>query len=196
MTILCDAEIKELAAQEGMIDPFVDECVREEDGRKVLSYGLGSYGYDIRLAENQCYVFGMTPKGWNDVKAFDAKRNLNKLDLHEDDSGKYFWMPPHSYVLGVAEEAIKLPRDITVVAVGKSSYARIGILCNITPAEAGWEGHLTLEIANMSPDFNKLYANEGVTQLIFHRGTPCEISYKDRKGKYQGQKKKVVFPKV
>ena len=88
-----------------MIEPFVDECVREEDGRKVLSYGLGSYGYDIRLAENQCFVFGMTPKGWNDVKAFDAKRNLNKLDLKEDDSGKYFWMPPHSYVLGVAEEA-------------------------------------------------------------------------------------------
>ena len=119
--------------------------------------------------------------------------NLNavfEVDLHEDDSGKYFWMPPHSYVLGVAEEAIKLPRDITVVAVGKSSYARIGILCNITPAEAGWEGHLPLEIANMSPDFNKLYANEGVTQLIFHRGTPCEVSYKDRKGKYQGQKKK------
>ena len=179
-----------------MIDPFVDECVREEEGRRILSYGLGSYGYDIRLSETQCYVFGMSPKGWNDVKAFESKRSLKKLDLHEDDSGKYFWMPPHSYVLGVAEESIKLPRDITVVAVGKSSYARIGILCNITPAEAGWEGHLTLEIANMSPDFNKLYANEGVTQLIFHRGTPCAISYSDRKGKYQGQKKKVVFPKV
>ena len=195
MTILSDAEIRTLANEEGMIDPFVDHCVSEENGKKILSYGLSSYGYDIRLSQKECFLFGGTPRGICDPKEFDLEI-LKQLELLEDHTGQYFWLPPHAYVLGVAEERLKLPRDVSVVAVGKSTYARSGILCNITPAEACWEGYLTLEIANCTGLFNKIYANEGITQLIFHRGQPCETSYQDRKGKYQGQIKEVVISQV
>jgi dCTP deaminase len=195
MSILCDSQIKELVKENEMITPFVDHGVREEDGRKIFSYGLGSYGYDIRLSEIECYLLGGNSAGHCDPKSFDDDI-LKKLDLREDRHGKYFLLPPFGYCLGVAEERLKLPRDVSVVAVGKSSYARTGIMCNITPAEAGWEGWLTLEISNCTSLFNRIYANEGITQLIFHQGTPCETSYNDRNGKYQGQTKEVTFAQV
>ena len=96
----------------------------------------------------------------------------------------------------MAQEKLKLPRDVTVVAVGKSTYARSGILVNITPAESGWEGYLTLEISNCTGLYNRVYADEGVTQLLFYRGNPCEVTYQDRKGKYQNQKKEIVFSRA
>jgi dCTP deaminase len=195
MSVLCDREIRRLAEEEEMISPFQDRLISEEDGRRILSYGLSSYGYDIRLSPEQCLVFGRIAEGECDPKEF--KENiLVPAELLEDEKGRYFLLPPYGYCLGVARERLKLPRDVTVVAVGKSTYARSGILVNITPAEAMWEGYLTLEISNCTGLFNRIYADEGVTQLLFYRGNPCEVSYQDRKGKYQNQAPEVVFSKV
>ena len=195
MSQLADFEIKKLAEEEGMIYPFVDHLVSVEEERKILSYGLSSYGYDIRLSPKECFLFGGTQRGEIDPKNFDPGV-LKPLELKNDDHGCYFIIPPYGYVLGVAEERLKLPRDITVIAVGKSTYARSGILCNITPAEACWEGYLTLEISNCSSLFNRIYAGEGITQLLFQQGSACVTSYQDRKGKYQGQNKEVVLSHV
>lgn len=195
MSVLADWEIKERVEKEQMIEPFVDRLISKEDGRRLLSYGLSSYGYDIRLSPSQCLIFGKIQTGDCDPKAFDESI-LKPAELLEDERGKYFLLPPYGYCLGVAQERLKLPRDITVVAVGKSTYARSGILVNITPAESGWEGYLTLEISNCTGLFNRVYANEGITQLLFYRGNPCEVSYQDRKGKYQDQPNTVVFPQV
>jgi dCTP deaminase len=195
MSILSDREIKQLAVDEDMISPFQDRLLSEENGRRILSYGLSSYGYDIRLSPKQCLIFGRISDGECDPKDF-KEEILKPAALLEDERGQYFLIPPYGYCLGVTEERLKLPRDVTVVAVGKSTYARSGIMVNITPAEAGWEGYLTLEISNCTGLFNRVYANEGVTQLLFYRGSPCEVSYQDRKGKYQNQGLEVVFSKV
>jgi dCTP deaminase len=195
MSILADWEIKERAERDQMIEPFVDRLISKEDGRRLLSYGLSSYGYDIRLSPSQCLIFGKIQTGDCDPKDFDESI-LKPANLLEDERGKYFLLPPYGYCLGVAQERLKLPRDVTVVAVGKSTYARSGILVNITPAESGWEGYLTLEISNCTGLFNRVYANEGITQLLFYRGNPCKVSYQDRKGKYQDQPNTVVLPQV
>jgi dCTP deaminase len=195
MTILADWEIRELAEKQNMIDPFVDHLVSKEHGRKLLSYGLSSYGYDIRLSPSQCLIFGRVQAGDCDPKNFDPDI-LKPAELLEDERGQYFLLPPYGYCLGVAQERLKLPNDVSVVAVGKSTYARSGIMVNITPAESAWEGYLTLEISNCTGLFNRIYANEGITQLLFHRGLPCETTYQDRKGKYQDQPKSVVFSQV
>jgi len=195
MTLLSDKEIKQLALEEEMISPFQDHLISEEGGRKILSYGLGSYGYDIRLSPKQCLVFGRIQYGECDPKSFDPDI-LVPSELKEDEHGQYFILPPYGYCLGVAEERLQLPKDVTVVAVGKSTYARSGIMVNITPAEALWEGYLTLEISNCTGLFNRIYANEGITQLLFFRGNPCEVTYADRKGKYQDQAQNVVFSQV
>ena len=195
MGILADWELKKLADEEEMISPFQDRLVSKEDGRRILSYGCSSYGYDIRLSPKQCLIFGRISEGDCDPKNFNEDI-LKPAELLEDERGKYFLIPPYGYCLGVARERLKLPRDVTVVAVGKSTYARSGILVNITPAESGWEGYLTLEISNCTGLFNRIYADEGVTQLLFYRGNPCEVSYQDRKGKYQNQAPEVVFSKV
>lgn len=192
MSVLADWEIKELAEKEEMITPFQDSLKNERNGKKILSYGLSSYGYDIRLSPSQCLIFGRIQKGDCDPKEFDPGI-LHPAELQEDEKGQYFLLPPYGYCLGVAQERLKLPRDVTVVAVGKSTYARSGILVNITPAESGWEGYLTLEISNCTGLFNRIYADEGITQLLFYRGKPCEVTYQDRKGKYQNQEKEVVF---
>lgn len=195
MSVLCDKEIRLLAKEEEMIAPFQDRLISKENGRRILSYGLSSYGYDIRLSPEQCLIFGRISEGECDPKDFKPEI-LTNAELLEDEKGKYFLLPPYGYCLGVARERLKLPRDVTVVAVGKSTYARSGILVNITPAESGWEGYLTLEISNCTGLFNRIYADEGVTQLLFYRGNPCEVSYQDRKGKYQNQAPEVVFSKV
>jgi deoxycytidine triphosphate deaminase len=135
MSILSDREIKCLALEEGMIQPFQDRLINEENGRRLLSYGLSSYGYDIRLSAKQCLVFGRVQQGDCDPKSFDTSI-LKPSELLEDEKGKYFLIPPYGYCLGVAQEYINLPEDVTVVAVGKSTYARSGIMANITPAEA------------------------------------------------------------
>ncbi len=183
------------AAEKGMISPFSPRHVSKVDDRKVLSYGLSSYGYDIRLSPADFRIFRHIPGTVIDPKHFNPA-NLERVDLHRDSQGDYFILPAHSYGLGVALEFLKLPDNISVLCIGKSTYARIGCIANLTPAEAGWEGHLTLEISNASHADCRIYANEGIVQLIFFEGEPCETSYATRKGKYQHQKQEVTLPRV
>jgi dCTP deaminase len=129
------------------------------------------------------------PKNFNPL-------NLEPAKLHSDKYGQYFVIPGHSYGLGVAIEKLNVPRDITVICLGKSTYARVGIIANVTPAEAQWIGNLTLEFSNSSPADCRIYANEGVVQLLFLQGEPCQVSYADRNGKYQNQTEKVTLSKV
>lgn len=193
--ILSDLEITTLAAT-GMINPFQPSLVRTlENGVSVLSFGLSSYGYDLRLSAKEFLIFRHIPGTVVDPKAFNPK-NLEKAALQEDASGRYFIMPARSYGLGVAVEQLHLPTDVTAICVGKSTYARCGIIANVTPAEAGWRGHLTLEFSNSSAADCRIYADEGVVQMLFFRGQPCQTSYHTRKGKYQGQKHRITLPAV
>jgi dCTP deaminase len=183
------------SAREGMITPFEPELVSKVDDRRVLSYGLSSYGYDIRLSPNDFRIFRHVPGTVINPKAFNPA-NLEQVELQEDEHGQFFILPAHSYGLGVALEGLKIPNNISVLCIGKSTYARIGCIANLTPAEAGWEGHLTLEISNASHADCRIYANEGIVQLLFFEGEPCDTSYAKRQGKYQHQLQEVTLPRV
>ena len=190
-----DRQITALA-EDGMITPFLPELVREVDGRRVLSYGQSSYGYDLRLSPKQFFVFRHIPGTIVDPKDFNPA-NLAPAPLYNDPVlGSYFVLPAHSYGLGVALERLELPADVTALFIGKSTYARAGIIANLTPGEAGWKGHLTLEFSNSSGADVKMYANEGVVQALFFRGEPCGTCYQSRAGKYQDQPHEVVIAKV
>lgn len=189
-----DIWIKEMAA-EGMIAPFEPKLVRKLEGLPVISYGLSSYGYDVRLSPVEFRVFRHIPGTVVDPKNFNPD-NLEPVKLHQDINGSYFILPAHSYGLGVALERLEVPENISVLCIGKSSYARVGLIANLTPAEAGWRGHLTLEFSNSSSADCRIYANEGVVQLLFLSGNPCSVSYQKRRGKYQDQPEQVVFSKV
>ena len=182
-------------AATGMIDPFEPTLVREVDGVRTLSYGLGSYGYDIRLSPQDFRIFRHVPGTVVDPKAF-SPRNLEQAELQQDAHGSFFILPAHSYGLGVALERLAVPENISVLCIGKSTYARVGCIANLTPAEAGWRGHLTLEFSNASHADCRIYAGEGIVQLLFFEGEPCEVSYQARAGKYQGQAHEVTLPKV
>ena len=187
-------------ARAGMIEPFEGQLVRHFTeglrlGRPVLSYGCGSYGYDIRLSPKQFLVFRHVPGTIMDPKAF-CEDNLEEVSLRSDFRGSYFILPAHSYGLGVALERLEMPVNVTGVALGKSTYARMGIIVNTTPAEAGWHGHLTLEFSNSSGADCRLYANEGICQLLFFEGDPCEVCYATRSGKYQAQSEIVTVARV
>jgi dCTP deaminase len=188
-------------AQQGMIEPFEPNSVRavSVDGnglsRPVLSYGLSSYGYDIRLSPAEFLVFRHIPGTVVNPKRFNAK-NLEPVPLNSDEDGDYFVIPAHSYGLGVALERLSIPPNITVICIGKSSYARVGLIANLTPIEASWHGHLTLEFSNSSSADCRIYANEGIVQLLFLEGEPCETTYADRDGKYQGQPQKVTLARI
>ncbi len=186
-------------ASEGMINPFESNLIRhlEPDNQQkpVLSYGCSSYGYDLRLSSNEFLIFRHIPGTVMNPKKFNPN-NLEKTVLHHDDDGDFFILPAHSYGLGVALEKMKVPKNITVICIGKSTYARLGIIVNTTPAEAGWEGHLTLEFSNSSGADCRIYANEGICQLLFFEGDPCSTTYKDRRGKYQNQPEKVTLAKI
>ena len=186
-------------ASEGMIKPFQSNLVRhlEPDNKQkpVLSYGCSSYGYDLRLSSKEFLIFRHIPGTVMNPKKFNPN-NLEKTVLHNDDDGDFFILPAHSYGLGVALEKMKVPENITVICIGKSTYARLGIIVNTTPAEAGWEGHLTLEFSNSSGADCRIYANEGICQLLFFEGDPCSRTYEDRRGKYQNQPEKVTLAKI
>lgn len=179
----------------GMISPFEPSLVNRVDDQKVLSYGLSSFGYDIRLSPKDFRVFKHVPGTVIDPKNFNPE-NLEQIKLHADDKGQYFILPAHSYALGVAFERLAVPDNISVLCIGKSTYARTGCIANLTPAEAGWQGHLTLEFSNSSHADIRIYANEGIVQLIFFEGDPCETSYERRQGKYQNQGHEVTLPRV
>lgn len=197
MTLLHDAEIKALAEQ-GMISPFVPSKVRriQLPGPRimpVISYGSSSYGYDLRLSLKDFRIFQHVPGLIVDPKEFDSSC-LSAAQLCRDEKGSYFILPRHSYALGVVEEHLKLPPDVTAFFIGKSTYARCGIIVNTTPGEAGWEGFLTLEISNSSGADCRIYAGEGICQALFFRGEPCEQPYGD--GKYQHQAAGVTVARI
>lgn len=182
-------------AELGMISPFETALVRQVESQKVISYGLSSYGYDLRLSDQDFRVFRHIPGTVIDPKNFNPA-NLESAPLHQDAGGRYFILPAHSYGLGVALERLAVPENVTVICIGKSTYARCGIIANLTPAEAGWRGHLTLEFSNSSSADCRIYAEEGVVQLLFLEGEPCQTTYADRAGKYQDQTQTVTLARV
>jgi dCTP deaminase len=203
MSILNDIEISRLA-QDGMIEPYVGSLVRElevdEPGLKpygnrlirAISFGASSYGYDLRLSPKEFLIFRHIPGTVINPKRFNPA-NLEPAELHHDEDGDFFILPGHSYGLGVALEHLAIPPDITAQFIGKSTYARCGLIANLTPGEAGWRGHLTLEFSNSSAADVRIYANEGVVQAVFFKGEPCATSYEDRAGKYQDQPESVTL---
>lgn len=199
--ILNDKQILELSMR-GMIFPCHHELCRKvelDDNRllKAISYGVSSYGYDIRLSPKDFRVFKKIPGRLIDPKDF-REDNLEpmKLNVCEETGAQYFILPAHSYGLGVAIERLKLPENVTSICLGKSTYARVGVIVNMTPAEAGWQGHLTLEFSNSCSSDVMIYANEGIAQLLFFEGEPCEVSYQTRNGKYQYQKQEVTLARL
>lgn len=182
-------------AENGMISPFIPAQVRQWEGIPVISYGVSSYGCDIRLSPSEFLVFKRIPGAIVDPKAFNPN-NLEQAELHHDESGSYFILPANSYGLGVSLETIAMPPNVTAICMGKSTYARVGIIANTTPLEAKWFGHITLEFSNSSSSDCRIYANEGVVQLLFLEGEPCITTYNDRLGKYQGQSDRVTLAKV
>ena len=207
--LLSDFQIAHLARQQGMIEPFVPELVREVQAdpflhalsmnaagnRCILSYGCSSYGYDLRLSAKEFLIFRHIPGTVVNPKRFNPA-NLETAELHSDQDGDFFILPAHTYGLGVAMERLEIPEDITCQFIGKSTYARCGVIANLTPGEAGWRGHLTLEFSNSSGADCRLYANEGIVQALFFRGEPCSTSYEDRAGKYQDQPAAVTLARA
>jgi dCTP deaminase len=184
MTIKADHWIKRMALEHGMIEPFVDSQVREH----VISFGLSSYGYDIRVAD-EFKVFTNINSTVIDPKNFDPR---SFVDLKAD----VCIVPPNSFALARTVEYFRIPRNVLTVCLGKSTYARCGIIVNVTPFEPEWEGTATLEISNTTPIPAKIYANEGIAQVLFlESDEPCAVSYRDKKGKYQAQRK-VTLPRL
>lgn len=188
MTIKPDSWIRKMALEQDMITPFEEGIKRP--GK--ISYGLSSYGYDIRLACN--FLVMRSPYDFPEDTLVDPKDFNKDLFMHE--WGDYCIIPPNSFVLASSYEHITVPNDVMVVCLGKSTYARCGIVIGITPLEPAWSGHITIEISNTTPYPAKVYAMEGIAQLLFYQSdTPCDISYADKKGKYQNQQT-IVMPKV
>ena len=187
MSIKADKWIRRMAA-EGMIEPFEPGQVKQNGGGRIVSYGTSSYGYDVRCAD-EFKIFTNIYSSVVDPKAFDPRSFV-------DVKGDSCIIPPNSFVLARTVEYFRIPRDILTICLGKSTYARCGIIVNVTPLEPEWEGHVTLEFSNTTPLPAKIYANEGVAQMLFFQADEvCETSYKDRGGKYQGQEG-VTLPKT
>jgi dCTP deaminase len=181
MSIKSDRWIRRMAEQQGMIDPFEPGQVKHAaDGQRIVSYGTSSYGYDVRCSR-EFKIFTNINSTIVDPKHFDPK---SFVDVVADEC----IIPPNSFALARTVEYFRIPRDVLVVCLGKSTYARCGIIVNVTPLEPEWEGHVTLEFSNTTPLPARIYANEGVAQMLFFQSDEvCETSYKDRGGKYQGQ---------
>src|SRR5579862_692212 len=180
MSIKSDKWIRKMAMEHKMIAPFEPGQVRHRENGKIVSHGTSSYGYDVRCS-NEFKVFTNINSVIVDPKNFTSE---SFIDVTSD----VCIIPPNSFALARSVEYFSIPRNILVICLGKSTYARCGIIVNVTPLEPEWEGHITLEFSNTTPLPAKIYAHEGVAQLIFLAGEEeCEISYKDRKGKYQGQ---------
>jgi dCTP deaminase len=184
MAIMPDRWIREMARTHGMIEPFVDRQTREG----VISYGLSSYGYDARVAP-EFRIFTNVDNALVDPKHFNAQSFVER-------SGESCVIPPNSFALARTVEYFRIPRDILVICLGKSTYARCGMIVNVTPLEPEWEGHVTLEISNTTPLPARVYAHEGICQFLFLQGSEePEVSYADRKGKYMRQTG-VTLPKL
>jgi len=178
-------------AEKGMIIPFEKSLIRKVDNRKVVSYGVSSYGYDLRLSPVDFRIFRHIPGTVINPKMFNPK-NLETAELYSDHFGDYFIIPANSYGLGVSLERLQIPDNVTALFIGKSTNARCGIIANLTPGEAGWNGYLTLEFSNSCSADVRIYANEGVVQALFLEGEPCDTDYAKRDGKYQNQPQNVI----
>jgi len=188
MSIKSDHWIRRMADKEGMIEPFEPNQIKIADQKSIISYGTSSYGYDVRCA-NEFKIFTNINSAIVDPKCFDDSSFVN---LTSD----ICIIPPNSFALARTIEYFRIPRNILTICLGKSTYARCGIIVNVTPLEPEWEGHVTLEFSNTTNLPAKIYANEGIAQMIFLESNEiCETSYKDRNGKYQGQKG-VTLPKT
>ena len=188
MSIKSDLWIRRMADQHKMIEPFAAGQVRHKDGEKLISYGTSSYGYDVRCSR-EFKVFTNINSATVDPKAFDSN---SFVDVESD----VCVIPPNSFALASTVEYFRIPRNVLTVCLGKSTYARCGIIVNVTPLEPEWEGHVTLEFSNTTTLPAKIYANEGVAQMLFFESDEvCETSYADRGGKYQGQTG-VTLPKT
>ncbi len=182
--LLADHQIRDLALEHGMIEPFVEN--QKRDG--VISYGLSSYGYDARAAAD-FKIFTNVDNAMVDPKAFSDQSFVTRQD-------DICVIPPNSFVLTHTVEYFRIPEDVLVICLGKSTYARCGLIVNVTPLEPGWEGHVTLEISNTTPLPARVYANEGVAQFLFFKGSAqCDVTYSSRAGKYMGQRG-VTLPKL
>jgi len=180
MSIKSDKWIRRMAQEQGMIEPFVPDQVRNSKQGKIISYGTSSYGYDVRCSD-EFKIFTNINSAIVDPKAFSE-------DSFVDVQSDVCIIPPNSFALARTVEFFRIPRDVLTICLGKSTYARCGIIVNVTPLEPEWEGHVTLEFSNTTPLPAKIYANEGVAQMLFFGGDEvCATSYKDRGGKYQGQ---------
>lgn len=180
MTIKSDKWIKKMANEYRMIEPFEENQIRQINGHKIISYGTSSYGYDIRCA-SEFKIFTNINSTIVDPKNFDVK---NFVEVNAD----FCIIPPNSFALARTVEYFKIPRNVLTICLGKSTYARCGIIVNVTPFEPEWEGYVTLEFSNTTPLPAKIYANEGIAQVLFFESDEeCQISYKDRDGKYMGQ---------
>jgi dCTP deaminase len=187
MSIKSDRWIRRMAAH-GMIEPFEAGQVRTNEKGRIVSYGTSSYGYDVRCA-NEFKIFTNINSTIVDPKNFDSG---SFVDINSD----VCIIPPNSFALARTVEFFRIPRSVLTICLGKSTYARCGIIVNVTPLEPEWEGHVTIEISNTTPLPAKIYANEGIAQVLFFQGDePCEVSYKDKKGKYQAQRG-VTLPKI
>lgn len=189
MSVIEPITEKELVSWKPMIEPFHFGSVKvDEKGEKIISYGTSSYGYDVRIG-NKFKIFTNINSSILNPKDFDK----NSFVEHE---GDFCIIPPNSFVLAASLEYIRMPRNITGVVLGKSTYARCGIVCIATPLEAEWEGHITLEFSNTTPLPAMLFANEGAAQVLFFEGDNCLTSYSDRGGKYQHQEEGPVLPRM
>jgi len=188
MGIKSDKWIRRMADGHGMIEPFEPNQVKRNGGGSIVSYGTSSYGYDVRCSD-EFKIFTNINSTIVDPKKFDPNSFV-------DFKGEVCIIPPNSFALARTVEFFRIPRNVLTICLGKSTYARCGIIVNVTPLEPEWEGHVTLEFSNTTPLPARIYANEGVAQVIFIEGDEvCETSYKDRGGKYQGQKG-VTLPKI
>ncbi len=188
MSIKSDKWIRRMAESNGMIEPFEPGQIRENGNGRIISYGTSSYGYDVRCA-NEFKIFTNINTAVVDPKSFDEK---SFVDLVSD----VCIIPPNSFVLARTVEYFRIPRNVLTLCLGKSTYARCGIIVNVTPLEPEWEGHVTLEFSNSTPLPARIYANEGVAQMLFFESDEiCETSYKDRGGKYMAQRG-VTLPKA
>lgn len=180
MSVCPDRWIRKMSLEHGMIEPFVERQVRADNDRRLISFGLSSYGYDLRVAD-EFKVFTNVYSAMVDPKEFDEKSFVDvKTDICV--------VPPNSFALARSVEYFRIPRNVLTICVGKSTYARCGIIVNVTPFEPEWEGHVTLEISNTTPLPARIYANEGLAQVVFFAASEeCETSYAERGGKYMKQ---------
>jgi dCTP deaminase len=189
MSVKSDRWILRMCRAQQLITPFEETLIREINGRRIISAGLSSYGYDLRLAPDGFRVFSPIASAEIDPKNFDESSLIEAPLKTSEDGSQYWLMPPHTYALGVTVETFNMPRNVIGICLGKSTLARVGIIVNTTPLEPGWRGRLVLEFSNCADLPVRIYANEGVAQVTFFESDEdCETSYADRQGKYQGQR--------